>query len=107
MVIDAYAHIGPPRFPHIDDYRIAMAEAGIGDCYYKQFGGVFGFWEAFRVPEDEEKYPRGKVMLPTSEWTVERLDRCDYMYSGTVADIRRKMDHLVEQANPDLVERRL
>ncbi|HEV3109958.1 MAG TPA: LLM class flavin-dependent oxidoreductase [Candidatus Binataceae bacterium] len=78
-----------------------LAEAGIGDCYYKQFGGVFGFWEAFRVPEDEEKYPRGKVMLPTSEWTVERLDRCDYMYSGTVSDIRRKMDHLVEQANPE------
>jgi predicted TIM-barrel fold metal-dependent hydrolase len=30
MVIDAYAHVGPPRFPHIDDYRIVMAEAGIG-----------------------------------------------------------------------------
>jgi amidohydrolase family protein len=30
MLIDAYAHVGPPRFPHIDDYRIAMAEAGIG-----------------------------------------------------------------------------
>lgn len=29
MLIDAYAHVGPPRFPHIDDYRIAMAEAGI------------------------------------------------------------------------------
>jgi alkanesulfonate monooxygenase SsuD/methylene tetrahydromethanopterin reductase-like flavin-dependent oxidoreductase (luciferase family) len=80
---------------------LKMAEAGIADGYYRQFGGVFGFWEAFRMPEDEAKYPRGQVMLPVSEWTVERLDRCEYMYSGTVADIRRKMDHLVEQANPE------
>jgi alkanesulfonate monooxygenase SsuD/methylene tetrahydromethanopterin reductase-like flavin-dependent oxidoreductase (luciferase family) len=78
-----------------------MAEAGIGDNYYRQFGGVFGFWEAFRVPEDEEKWPSGKVMLPTSEWTIDRLDRCEYLYCGTVSDVRRKMDELVEQANPE------
>jgi hypothetical protein len=78
-----------------------MAEAGIGDCYYRQFGGVFGFWEAFGVPEDEEKWPSGKVMLPTSEGTIDRLDRCEYLYCGTVSDVRRKMDELVEQANPE------
>jgi alkanesulfonate monooxygenase SsuD/methylene tetrahydromethanopterin reductase-like flavin-dependent oxidoreductase (luciferase family) len=78
-----------------------IAEAGIGDCYYRQFGGVFGFWEAFRMPEDEHNYPTGKATLPPSEWTIERLDRCEYMYSGPVADIRRRMDQLVEQANPE------
>ncbi len=78
-----------------------MAEAGIGDCYYRQFGGVFGFWEAFRLPEDEAKWPAGKATLPTSEWTIERLDRCEYLYAGTVSDVRRKMDELVEQANPE------
>ncbi len=30
MILDAYAHVGPPRFPHIDDYRTIMAEEGIG-----------------------------------------------------------------------------
>ena len=55
------------------------------------------------MPEDEEKYPSGKVMLPPSEWTVERLDRCDYLYAGTVADVRRKIDELVEQANPEFL----
>jgi alkanesulfonate monooxygenase SsuD/methylene tetrahydromethanopterin reductase-like flavin-dependent oxidoreductase (luciferase family) len=78
-----------------------LAERGIGDCYYKQFGGVFGFWEAFRVPEDEEKWPLGKATLPPSEWTVDRLDRCGYLYAGTVSDVRRSMDELVEQANPE------
>jgi alkanesulfonate monooxygenase SsuD/methylene tetrahydromethanopterin reductase-like flavin-dependent oxidoreductase (luciferase family) len=80
-----------------------LAAAGINESYYKQFGGVFGFWEAFRMPEDEEKYPVGKAMLPPSEWTVDRLDRCEYMYAGTVADVRRKMDHLVEAANPEFI----
>ena len=47
------------------------------------------------------KWPTGKATLPTSEWTIERLDRCDYLYAGTVADVRRKMDELVEQANPE------
>ena len=82
---------------------LKMAEQGIGDSYYKQFGGVFGFWEAFRMPEDEEKYPSGKVMLPPSEWNVERLDRCDYLYAGTVSDVRRKLDELVEAANPEFL----
>jgi len=53
------------------------------------------------VPEDEEKWPTGKATLPTSEWTIDRLDRCEYLYAGTVSDVRRKMDELVEQANPE------
>jgi hypothetical protein len=36
--------------------------------FYHYFGG-FGFAEAFRLPEDAEKYPP-PAMLPQSEWTV-------------------------------------
>jgi hypothetical protein len=35
--------------------------------FYHYFGG-FGFAEAFRLPEDAEKYPP-PTMLPQSEWS--------------------------------------
>lgn len=57
--------------------------------------GAFGFWEAFRTPEDEVKYPFGKVMLPKSEWSPERLQKCGYAYIGTKDDIRRSIDDLI------------
>ena len=39
------------------------------------------------MPEDEEKYPSGKTTFPPSEWTIERMDRCGYLYAGTAAEV--------------------
>jgi hypothetical protein len=73
----------------------------LSGVWYQEFGGYFGFWEAFRFPEDEAKWPAGKVMLPRSEWTVERLQRSDNLYAGNESDVRRKMDELAEHVNPE------
>lgn len=53
------------------------------------------------MPEDEEKYPSGKVPLPPSEWTIERMDRCGYLDAGTPSEVRRRTDKLVEEVNPE------
>jgi hypothetical protein len=75
-----------------------MGTAGVG---FGKFWGHFGFFEAFRLPGDEEKWPRGKALVPQSEWTVDRMDRAHYLFMGSESDIRRKMDALVEAANPE------
>jgi hypothetical protein len=45
------------------------------------------------MPEDTAKYP-ADVMLPTSEWTVERMRKAKYALSGTVALVKAKLDAL-------------
>ena len=86
-----------------DSLRAAerLAEQGLVGVGYKRFWGHFGFWEAFRFPEDEIEYPAGAVRLPPEEWTVERLRRARYVYSGSVDAVREGMDELVESANPE------
>ena len=66
-----------------------------------KFWGHFGFFEAFRLPGDEEKWPRGKALVPQSEWTINRMDRAHYLFMGSESDVRRKMDAMVEAANPE------
>lgn len=66
-----------------------------------KFWGHFGFCEAFRLPGDEERWPKGKAMLPESEWTVDRMKRSNYLLTGKVGDVRRQMDALMEAANPE------
>jgi hypothetical protein len=60
------------------------------------FGGVFGFWEALRLPGDE-----GKERIPPEEWTVERLQRSGHLIAGTVDDVRRRLDEIVQRVNPE------
>lgn len=82
-----------------ETYRLAeMGTAGVG---FGKFWGHFGFFEAFRLPGDEEKWPRGKALVPQSEWTIDRMDRAHYLFMGSESDVRRKMDALVEAANPE------
>jgi alkanesulfonate monooxygenase SsuD/methylene tetrahydromethanopterin reductase-like flavin-dependent oxidoreductase (luciferase family) len=58
------------------------------------FGG-FGFWEAFRTPEDAQKYPLNPyTALPPSEWTVERMRNVKYAIAGTVDQVKREIDDL-------------
>ena len=60
--------------------------------FYHYFGG-FGFAEAFRFPEDAEKYPP-PTMLPQSEWTVERFRKSKYALAGTVDQVKKEIASL-------------
>jgi alkanesulfonate monooxygenase SsuD/methylene tetrahydromethanopterin reductase-like flavin-dependent oxidoreductase (luciferase family) len=62
----------------------------IFDHYFSNFG----FWEAFRLPSDEEKWPFGKVPLPPEELTQERLTSTDYALVGSVDEVKRKIERL-------------
>jgi alkanesulfonate monooxygenase SsuD/methylene tetrahydromethanopterin reductase-like flavin-dependent oxidoreductase (luciferase family) len=75
-----------------------FCENGAMGMLWKRFWGHFGFWEALRVPGD----PEGK-MLPREEWTVERMQKSQYLMSGSVADVRKGLDKLVEDGNPEYV----
>jgi alkanesulfonate monooxygenase SsuD/methylene tetrahydromethanopterin reductase-like flavin-dependent oxidoreductase (luciferase family) len=78
-----------------------LAAEGICGVGFKSFFHHFGFSEAWREPEDEARYPSGKVMLPQSELTIERFERSGFAYTGTVDDVRRDMDAMVENAHPE------
>ena len=83
---------------------LKMAEYTVPALYYREFGGGFGFWEGFRVAEDEDKWPAGKVRLPPGEWTLDRLERVGHLVAGTADDIRRGTDELIEAANPEYMQ---
>jgi alkanesulfonate monooxygenase SsuD/methylene tetrahydromethanopterin reductase-like flavin-dependent oxidoreductase (luciferase family) len=60
------------------------------------FGG-FGFWEAFRTPEDAAKYPLNPYTpLPRSEWTVERMRAVKYALAGTPDQVKAEIEALHE-----------
>ena len=80
---------------------VRLAEEGMVGVGYKRFWGYFGFWEAFRFPEDELEYPSGKQRLPLHEWTVERMIRANYLYAGPVDEVVQGMDALADAANPE------
>ena len=60
--------------------------------FYHYFNG-FGFAEAFRLPEDAEKYPP-PAMLPQCEWTVERYRKAKYALAGTVDQVKSEIEQL-------------
>ena len=39
--------------------------------------------------------------LPPSEWTVDRMKKYHFAYTGSVKDVRKGMDALVEAGNPE------
>ena len=78
-----------------------LGKQGMAGVAFPGLFHYFGFSEAWREPADEARYPRGKVMLPASEVTVERLERVKFAYVGTVDDVRREMDAMVENVNPE------
>ena len=81
----------------------AQAEklAEIGQCgfAFREFFYHFGFFEAWREPADDAKY--GKNMLPAEEATIARMERVDFSYIGSVEDVRRKIDAMVENVHPE------
>jgi len=80
------------HFGRTEEEAVALLRDTNYAGFYNYFGG-FGFWEAFRMPEDAEKYPAG-TMLPTSEWTVARMRRSKYALAGTVDQIKAEIDAL-------------
>jgi alkanesulfonate monooxygenase SsuD/methylene tetrahydromethanopterin reductase-like flavin-dependent oxidoreductase (luciferase family) len=80
------------HFGRTEEEAVALLRDTNYAGFYNYFGG-FGFWEAFRMPEDVEKYPAG-TMLPTSEWTVERMRRSKYALAGTVDQVKAEIDAL-------------
>ena len=62
--------------------------AGFHDYFYG-----FGFAEAFRVPDDNTKYPLDPyTALPLEELTVERLRRVKYALAGTPEQVRAEIE---------------
>jgi hypothetical protein len=53
----------------------------------------FGFWEALRLPGDEQQWPKG-TLLPPEEWTMDRFTKTKYGLAGTVDDIKRDIEDL-------------
>ena len=80
------------HFGRTEDDAVALLRDTNYAGFYNYFGG-FGFWEAFRMPEDAAKYPQG-TMLPTSEWTVERMRTAKYALAGTVDQVKAEMEAL-------------
>jgi alkanesulfonate monooxygenase SsuD/methylene tetrahydromethanopterin reductase-like flavin-dependent oxidoreductase (luciferase family) len=87
--------VGATRSLSIDPDRAKAWERMERTSYYsfQTYFSEFGFWEAFRLPGDEVKYPRPNL-LPPEEWTMERFTASKYGLSGTVDDIKRELEQL-------------
>jgi alkanesulfonate monooxygenase SsuD/methylene tetrahydromethanopterin reductase-like flavin-dependent oxidoreductase (luciferase family) len=57
---------------------------------FQQYFAGFGFWEAFRTPEDKEKY--GRAPLPKAEWTLDRFRNSKYALAGTIDQVKRDIE---------------
>jgi alkanesulfonate monooxygenase SsuD/methylene tetrahydromethanopterin reductase-like flavin-dependent oxidoreductase (luciferase family) len=80
------------HFGRTEEEAVALLRDTNYAGFYNYFGG-FGFWEAFRMPEDAAKYAADQ-MLPTSEWTVERMRKAKYALAGTPDQVKAEFDAL-------------
>jgi len=80
-------HFGRTEDEAVELFR-ATNYAGFHDYFYG-----FGFAEAFRVPDDNTKYPLDPyTALPLEELTVERLRRVKYALAGTPEQVRAEIE---------------
>jgi alkanesulfonate monooxygenase SsuD/methylene tetrahydromethanopterin reductase-like flavin-dependent oxidoreductase (luciferase family) len=84
-------------FGNSDEEIFRLSETGAVGLLWKRFWGHFGFWEAFKSPEEQQS---GRL-LSQSDWTIDRLRKFHYVYAGSVKDVRKGMDALVEAGNPE------
>jgi alkanesulfonate monooxygenase SsuD/methylene tetrahydromethanopterin reductase-like flavin-dependent oxidoreductase (luciferase family) len=62
---------------------------------FNHYFGGFGFWEAFRTPEDATRYPMDPFTpLPAEEWTLERMRKVKYALAGTPDQVKREIEDL-------------
>ncbi len=97
-------NVGVLRAPYLAENKEQarkLAEEGICGVGFRQFFYHFGFFEAWREPEYEVKYPSRKVMLSAEECTIPRMERADFTYLGSVDDVRWNMDAMVENVHPE------
>jgi alkanesulfonate monooxygenase SsuD/methylene tetrahydromethanopterin reductase-like flavin-dependent oxidoreductase (luciferase family) len=89
--------IGAVRAVHFGDtteQAVDLLKRTNFETFNTVFGG-FGFFEAHREPEDEEKYPLDPYTpLPPEEWTAERMLRTKYALAGTVDEVKRSFEEL-------------
>ena len=88
-------------FARDKEEALKLAWSGTLGNTLRLFHSHFGFAEAMRLPEDAEKYPPGKTLLPPSEITPERVRKTGYLTGGSVSDVLRDMDDLAEKVNPE------
>ena len=83
----AWARASAPSAPSISAAprpRPSSCCATTNYAGFNNYFGGFGFWEAFRTPEDAEKYPMDPYTpLPPAEWTLERMRKVKYALAGT------------------------
>jgi alkanesulfonate monooxygenase SsuD/methylene tetrahydromethanopterin reductase-like flavin-dependent oxidoreductase (luciferase family) len=95
-------NIGTLRVCSIAETRAeadAMGEKYISEPWNRYFGDGFGYRVVLRLPEDEEKYPNEP--LPSHECSWDRMKTVTYGLSGTVDDIKRSIEKIIEVANPE------
>lgn len=62
---------------------------------FRDYFGGFGFWEAFRTPEDAARYPlEPYTALPVEEWTIDRMRKVKYALAGTPEAVRAEIEAL-------------
>ncbi len=76
-----------------------LAMRGLMGTGWPGWAHAFGFTDAFRLPEDDIKYPG--QLLPVSEVRMERFEQAHFTLVGSPDDVRREMDLLVETCNPE------
>ena len=82
------------HFGRTEEEAVALLRDTNYQGFLIYFGG-FGFWEAFRTPEDAHKYPLDPYTpLPVEEWTIERMRRVKYALAGTPEQVRRDIETL-------------
>jgi alkanesulfonate monooxygenase SsuD/methylene tetrahydromethanopterin reductase-like flavin-dependent oxidoreductase (luciferase family) len=88
-------------FGHNQEEALELSWRGTAGNTLRLFHSHFGFAEAMREPEDAEKYPPGKTLLPPSEITPERIRKSGMAYAGSVSEVLHGMDELAENVNPE------
>ena len=82
------------HFGRTEDEAVALLRDTNYAGFNHYFGG-FGFWEAFRTPEDAKKYPLDPyTALPPAEWTVDRMRKVKYGLAGTPDQVRAEIEAL-------------
>ena len=82
------------HFGRTEDEAVALLRETNYAGFNHYFGG-FGFWEAFRTPDDAAKYPLDPyTALPPAEWTVNRMRTVKYALAGTPDQVKQDIEAL-------------
>lgn len=63
---------------------------------FNSYFAGFGFWEALRIPEQDNVHYPPPTPLPPKEWTLERMRNVKYGLAGTVDQVKREIESLAK-----------